>query len=288
MTVVTAHFSMVFLLFFVVVCVFVSPAESMDEIMSSGAAAVVVQSMRAYPSSESLQLTGAGACWCLATTAENEALVVQAGGLDLNRANLARFPQNAMLLQQVCGAVRNLTVADAHKEQFCSDATSGAGEQPLSGLESCRALVAALRTHASAAALAQQAAGSIAALAMHGPNKSMLGESGAIEAVVAAMQAHPERASLPVVVLDVHDGPAPPRDAIQVIHPCAMTEDLLVDAQHAHRGDAARLDENARADRIRLAELVDDTNAMAGARQQRRCCKTRETGADNGNGQARR
>lgn len=159
--------------------------------MSSGAAAVVVQSMRAYPSSESLQLTGAGACWCLATTAENEALVVQAGGLDLNRANLARFPQNAMLLQQVCGAVRNLTVADAHKEQFCSDATSGAGEKTMSGLESCRALVAALRTHASAAALAQQAAGSIAALAMHGPNKSLLGESGAIEAVVAAMQAHP-------------------------------------------------------------------------------------------------
>lgn len=162
--------------------------------MAAGAAEVVAEAMRIHPWSEALQLTGAGACWCLATTAENEALVVRAGGLALCRANLARFPHNPMLLQQACGAVRNLAVADAHKELFCSDVGASGedgGETGQTGMASCRALVAALRTHASVAALAQQAAGSVAALAMHGPNKSLLGEAGAIEAVVAAMHAHP-------------------------------------------------------------------------------------------------
>ena len=152
--------------------------------MAAGAALVVVDSMRAFPWSESLQLAGAGACWCLATTAENEAAVVAAGGLDVNRACLANHPSNAMLLQQVCGAIRNLTVADAHKELFCAS-------QPDGGLQACKDLVAALRTHVSSTALAQQASGSIAALAMWGSNKGVLGGAGAIEAVVGGLRAHP-------------------------------------------------------------------------------------------------
>lgn len=96
---------------------FLRPAESMDVVMSAGAASVVVESMRLFPSSESLQLTGAGACWCLATTEKNEALVVAAGGLEQNRLNLARHPNNAMLLQQVCGAIRNLVSRIEQREQ---------------------------------------------------------------------------------------------------------------------------------------------------------------------------
>lgn len=154
--------------------------------MSAGAARVVVGCMLAFPSSDPIQLTGSGACWCLATTAENELLVVQAGGLDINRHNLERYQDNPIMLQQICGAIRNLITLDGHKELFCRSSDVDGDD----GLAACRNLVRALDRHAAATALAQQASGSIAALAMHVPNKGILGDVGAIPALVHAMQLH--------------------------------------------------------------------------------------------------
>jgi hypothetical protein len=160
-----------------------------DVVGELGGAEIVVASLQAHPYVEAVQ--GAG-CYALANLVEshpaNTAAAVAAGGIEAVVAAMRAHPGSESVLEGGCDALSELVTNGHHANQTAA-AAAGAVE----------ALVAALQAHPGSQMVQRSGCEALAylvcyhptATAAHPANQTAVAAAGGIEAVVAALRAHP-------------------------------------------------------------------------------------------------
>jgi hypothetical protein len=144
---------------------------------AAGGLRAVLDDMRAFPSSASVQEAACGALHRITRPDENTVAAGSSGGIEALVAAMSAHGAHAGVQERACGALANMA---ANADNKAKAGSTGAIE----------AVVAAMNAHGAHAHVQVYACWALRSMAVIADNQAKAGSTGAIEAIVAVMNAH--------------------------------------------------------------------------------------------------